>query len=124
MGLVIFHPEVAYRDCEMCKRFVFKENGEIDTFQGAPIERPRGTLPPCHYGADQCPKVSPDSGMSLNEKNALAYQHYRECRAIGSFPDDFIVRENAAVIREIEDQAGEIKQQKFLLNIMTAMRGA
>lgn len=39
----------------------------------------------------------------MTEQNWQAYEHYRECRAVGQFPDDPIVRRNAATIRQIED---------------------
>lgn len=126
MGLILNHPEVAFRSCEVCKRYLFDEKtGEMErnSVTNEPLERPKGTLPPCGYGPKECPKVSPDAGLELTDQNLLAYQHYRECRAVGRFPDDSIVRENAAAIREVEDQIGELREQRFLLNILTAGRG-
>jgi len=35
---------------------------------------------------------------------------YRECRAVGSFPADTIVRQNAAIIREVENAFAEAKK--------------
>ena len=74
--LVLLHPEVAFRDCEACKKYVFNhETGEVERndVTGEPMERPNGTFPPCHYGQKECPKVSPDSGMSLTPQNLQAF---------------------------------------------------
>jgi hypothetical protein len=32
-----------------------------------------------------------------------AYRHYRECRAVGRFPDDPLVRRCAALVRQFEE---------------------
>ena len=122
----MLHPEVAFRSCEVCQRFLFnEETGEMERnfVTNEPLERPKGTFPPCHYGPKECPKGSPEAGVELTQQNLQAYQHYRECRAVGRFPDDPVVRENAAVIRGIEDQANEINQQQFLTNILKIGRG-
>jgi hypothetical protein len=42
----------------------------------------------------------------LSGRNLRAYVHYRECRAVGRFPDDAIVRKNARLIRDAEEMAG------------------
>lgn len=41
----------------------------------------------------------------LSEQNWQAYTHYLECRAVGEFPNDPIVRRHARLIRQIEDAA-------------------
>ncbi|MGZ4988610.1 MAG: hypothetical protein ACXWBP_11225, partial [Limisphaerales bacterium] len=50
-----------------------------------------------------CPKGTPEEPRNLNPDNEACVQHYRECRAVGNFPDDSVVRRNAAAIREVED---------------------
>jgi hypothetical protein len=50
----------------------------------------------------------------LNDINREAYRHYSECRATGSFPDDPIVRRNAALIRAQEDQAAQHDATRLL----------
>ena len=87
------------------------------------MERPNGTFPPCHYGPKECPKGSPEAGKALSELNQWAYAHYLECRAIGSFPDDGIVRENAAIIRGVEDAVAKIEQKKNLVDLFQMTRG-
>ncbi len=54
-----------------------------------------------------CPKGTPEEPKSFTEQNLMAYQHYLECKATGSFPEDEIVRRNAGVIAFAEDAANE-----------------
>ena len=46
--------------------------------------------------------------------NELAYTHYLECKAVGSFPDDPIVRRNASLIRSVEDAVADGLTKEFL----------
>jgi len=61
----------------------------------------RHNLPPCRLSG--CPKGTPENSIELSQKNLQAWHHYQECRAVGNFPDDPIVRRNAALIKRIED---------------------
>lgn len=77
-----------------------------------PVVRPAGCLPPCESGAG-CAKGVPSGRKGCRElspKNWKAYQHYRECVAVGDFPRDATVRKNAAIIRLVEESAAEIKR--------------
>lgn len=119
MRLAIVHPEVAARDCKHCQKWLYDEKtGKVVERHGIPIERPKGTHPPCrlHIG---CPKGSPENSRALTSQNRRAYHHYLECRAVGQFPDDPIVRRNAALIRHVEES---IKEGK--LDILMARVGA
>ncbi len=124
MQLILLHPEVAYRSCEDCQKYVYNHQTgvreEWPKGSGKPVLRIRGQLPPCSEGPNACPKGSPDADVELNERNQRVYHHYLECRATGSFPDDPIVREHAAIIRSIEDQAQklEVRNNFFTLASM------
>lgn len=48
-----------------------------------------------------CPKGTPESPKTLSAENELCYEHFLECQAVGSFPDDSVVRRNAKVIIEV-----------------------
>lgn len=48
-----------------------------------------------------CPLGHKDHPCEIPQKHRLAYRHYRECRLLG-FPDDAIVRRNAAIFRQAE----------------------
>lgn len=125
MQLLLLHPEVAYRSCEDCKKFIYNhETGVREDWppgSGRPVPRPPGMLPPCSIGPKACAKISPEANVELNERNQRVYRHYLECRATGTFPDDPIVRENAAIIRSIEDAADRIETRNnfFTLAGMT-----
>lgn len=51
-----------------------------------------------------CPKGTPEQPLSLSLRNQRAYWHYQQCQATGQWPDDEIVRTNAAIIRQAERQ--------------------
>lgn len=87
---------------------MFKPNGEQEKDKaGNPIPRPKRTFPPCHYSPKGCPKGTPETSKELSEKNMRAYRHYLECKAVGDFPQDAIVRRNAGIIRVVEDSVRE-----------------
>ena len=65
-----------------------------------PVRRPAGHHPPCRYDSTPCPKGTPENPKSLSARNRKVLDHYRECEATGQFPNDAIVRQNAAIIRE------------------------
>lgn len=123
--LVLRHPEVAYRSCEHCQAWMYDhDSGEVVTDRnGKPQPRPKETKPPCGYPGrwkdddhpqgSRCPKVSPESNSDLTPENQMAYQHYLECRAVNQFPDDAIVRRNAATIRQIEELVERIDRDKM-----------
>ena len=49
----------------------------------------------------------------------MAYQHYKECKAVGQFPDDAVVRTNAGIISEIHEVTDKAEQY----NSMARMGG-
>ncbi len=85
-----------------------KPRREDGTFEMIPVLRLLSQPPPC----GTCPKIPKDApvkhwdhAVQLSDKNWRAYQYYLECRAVGQFPDDAIVRRNARIIRAIQDEA-------------------
>lgn len=107
MGLILSHPAVASRDCGDCLRHIYDQatGQRLSDRHGQPIPRPPGTFAPCRYvskGFEACAKGSPEASKELSARNRQAYLHYLECRAVGRFPDDAIVRRNAALIRHVE----------------------
>lgn len=87
------------------------ETGEQVLRNGKPVPRVPGVKLPCEMSEGQpddvraraCAKISPTSGIELNERNQQALEHYLRCRAVGKFPDDELVAEHAAIIRSIMD---------------------
>jgi hypothetical protein len=106
--LILAAPHVAFRDCMRCQQYVYDESTgqpfQHPSRSGRLVPRPPGAPPPCRIAGLGCPKGTPENPIGLNAINREAYRHYRECRATGNFPDDPIVRRNAAIIREQEDQ--------------------
>ncbi len=104
MYLILAHPAHAAIDCKQCQLFLHDKDFKPIIRGGQKIKRYKGSHAPCFYGADKCPKGNPLAGSDLTEKNTRAYLHYLECKAVGDFPDDAIVRRNAAAIRVAEDR--------------------
>lgn len=107
--LSILHPEIAFRDCDHCTQYVYdEETGEPIKRRGKLVERPPKTHPPCRYKNpetgrfDNCHKGTPENNKELTEQNFRAYEFYLECQAVNSFPEDPIVRRNAALIARAE----------------------
>lgn len=100
--LLLRHPKVAHRDCESCQKYDYnEETGELKRQkfgEQLPIVRHPRNLPPCRVKSEGCPKGTPEKPRSLNPRNLKAYYHYLQCKATGHWPDDGIVRENAAII--------------------------
>ena len=108
MRLILFHPEFD-RTCADCQKYLYDDDGLLvrrPARTGLPVLRPKGAATPCH----KCPKIPkgeaplPTNAQELSEKNRRAFGHYLQCRAVGRFPEDPIVRRNAVVIREVHDE--------------------
>lgn len=122
------HPEVAYRDCQICLEYEFEDNGQMT------LGRDRNPLPrlpmfpaPCRVKDGKgCPKGTPENPKSLSPENQLCFEHYKECQAVGQFPDDPVVRRNAAAIREVEEIIARGREFEFQSSLIqfVALRGA
>lgn len=106
VALLLSAPEIAFRNCDHCQMYVYDETTgrpyEHPPHSGLVIVRPPGTQPPCRIAGVGCPKGTPENPKGMNAANQAAWQFDRECRATGQYPDDPIVRRNAALIREVE----------------------
>ena len=90
--------------------------------------RPHNIRTPC----DRCPRTAhlplkdrqQENALDVTELTLQIYQHYRECRATGQFPNDGLVRYHAALIRGIEDAVArqEQEQQMMQLAAMASVR--
>lgn len=124
MRLLLTHPHLAARSCSDCRRWIYPDKpGEFAESPaeraGVKVVRLPMQLPPCSY----CPKQPsdvpersrrPETAVELSAKNWRAYHHYTECAAVGSFPDDPIVRRNAAIISRIEKDAAAVQQLQLI----------
>ncbi|MCH9775894.1 MAG: hypothetical protein K0U90_05610 [Planctomycetes bacterium] len=102
--MALFHSEVAFRDCQHCQKYLYDEEaGKVREHNEQLTELI--LPPPCRSG--KCAKGTPDNPKTLSLKNQQTYQHWKECKAVGQFPNDDIVRKHAAVIQELVDQSQE-----------------
>lgn len=120
---MLWHPWIANRDCGLCQKYFFNEDtGTVNVGRdGKPELRAdygEGNCPPPCRTENGCPKGTPEEPKSLNEHNQECYRHYCECRAVGQFPDDPVVRRNAAVIREIQDEYERTRGRSELKNLI------
>ncbi|QDU53542.1 hypothetical protein Pan110_59340 [Gimesia panareensis] len=122
MGLLLLHPDLYFRDCQHCLKYIYdEETGELQKFHGEPCKRvvPAPCCNPKHPKfPGSCPKRTAEKPKVLSSKNAKTYQHWKECKAVGQFPDDDIVRQNAAIIQEIVDSVAEHKQLEMMSMMM------
>lgn len=115
------------RSCADCAKWVYTDDGEVMKRPpkiGLPVLRPAGTPTPC----SRCPKIPASApaktreyAIELTDQNFQAWQHYLECRAIGRFPDDPIVRRNARILREVYDEYEKLPLTRLFH--LLAMRG-
>lgn len=102
--LRLLHPQVATRKCSDCKVWWYNhQTGKIQTRDGEFLRRPIDQVLPCQIG--ECAKGSPDGRLEWTEQNRLAAEHFVRCDAVGQFPNDPIVRRNAAILRKAMNDA-------------------
>lgn len=119
MILILDHPQVAYRDCAHCQAWMYDEDtGAVLKAPGTGLDiaRPKGVKTPCETSKG-CPKGTPENSNALSPKNWLAYQHYKRCKAVGRFPEDGIVEQNAGIISDAEQSVRD-RQQWQLIELM------
>jgi hypothetical protein len=104
------HPKLARHSCAYCQEWWFDPlTGETTMRRGQPIKRPLYAKKLCESPRG-CPKGTPEDSKDLSPKNVQALNHYMECRAVGKFPDDAIVRKNARIIA---NELSRAKQFQF-----------
>ena len=119
----MLHPQVAVRDCNHCKAWQYdEETGEVTKRGGQPVKRPDPSKTPCRLRGIGCPKGTPENPKSLYPKNQHAYQHYLECRAVGQFPDDPLVKKHAAIIHMVEDSVEKQHREITLIHLKAISR--
>ncbi|WP_397568530.1 hypothetical protein [Schlesneria sp. T3-172] len=128
MFLLRKYPRIARMNCQVCEKYVVNES----TWQleqgrdGQPVERLKhlgpSFLAACRDPARGCPKGTPELPNSLTAENQLCYQHYCECVSTGSFPDDPVVRRNAAVIQGVLDTVEKLREVERHNSLLKAVR--
>ena len=110
LELELTNPRLARRSCDECKKWWYSEQTGLVLLNGdgAKLERFGPTL--CQTTG--CAKGTPDQQKCLNKANKWAWRHFRDCDAVGQFPDDPIVRRNAAMIRQVMNTVANRKAVK------------
>jgi hypothetical protein len=105
---------VAGRSCSDCKAYLYDDRGEVMTRGGKPCPRPANAPTPCKT----CPKIPPgaeprpENAVELDEAGLDCWRFYKECKAVGEFPRDPLVRAAAGVFRAVEDAAERAGQSR------------
>lgn len=117
MSLILAHPEVARVSCADCQAWAYNDDWTRTKRLGRDVPRPPGSPTPC----GTCPKIpasaperTPEHAIELTTQNWQAYRHYLECRAVGQFPDDPIVRRTARVVRGVYDEIDRSNVERIL----------
>lgn len=124
MRLLLTSPKIAALSCADCQAFMTDENWDFVLRNDKRIPLAPGMKLKCW----KCPKIpsgmpaEPSSAQDLSDANLAAYRHYRECRAVGHFPDDPQVREDAALIMQVEESVQQSRQQ-FPVELLLAALG-
>lgn len=129
MRLLLLYPEVARRSCDDCRTWLYNDRGgefgermERKRGSGLYLRRPVNSPTPCF----ECPKIPPGfpihftSAVELTDQLRQAYQFYCECKAVGNFPDDPIVRLCASTIRRVEDSVAKQDSRRTTLAVIEA----
>lgn len=105
--LRVLFPEVAGRDCEHCKVYVYddKHGGVVTQRNGQPIRRSPRHKPPCMTPGESCPKGAPEASKDFTPQNWQAYFHFLRCEATHGFPNESRVQRNAGLIAYAREQA-------------------
>jgi len=127
------------RSCESCRAWLYRDDDETPAeFRGTvltrankPVPRPPYVPPPCF----KCPKVPRemrDERQSAGEEVTPAdaadpddlargvVEHYLECRAVGAFPRDPVVRRHARLIAPYYDAARDQPLRQLIALVAAA----
>lgn len=134
MRLYLLHPGWSARSCYVCNRWTHDPSGPNGD-AGAIYERGGKRWlkdKKCATQCADCPKIpatAPEKSAryaeQFDDRTWMAFQFYRECRAVKDWPQDPIVRWAAKIIRDVEDEVEERRRnesQATLQAILTLRR--
>jgi hypothetical protein len=118
---MIYHPEVATRSCEDCKKWLYNSDGTRSQRGGQDVLRVTPT--PCLTPAG-CPKKSPEEAKDyeLSEKNRTCFQFYLRSKGIdfknleGELAQDQIIQRNFSIINSILEKKKQEDLAKMIGN--------
>jgi len=123
---------VAALSCDDCCRWLVDEDWGF-TLRDPGRQRIRRVVLPGRLSTPcgRCPKLprdmalgerTPAAGRALgpSARSLRAIRHYLECKAVGRFPDDPIVRRNAWLLSEVERAFGQAERRQELQIVMAS----
>lgn len=124
--LYIEAPEIFYRDCDECKKYLHSERGIEKNSAGDLIERPESMPPRC----DLCKKRDKDTGYiweKFTPKNEYLFTVFRAAKAFGVLPraggiDNQIpeVLSTLLLLNDIFENAEDIRDKEFRIKLAQA----
>ena len=82
--LILTHPLLAMRTCEMCKTWWFDEDtGLVVQDERGPAKRPKHAVVACDSSIGCLKGHHSDPSSALNEKNERAWKHFLDYRHVG-----------------------------------------
>lgn len=136
MGLLLSHPEVAYRTCGSCRRWFYNlKTGELEKrWQTDPETGDRKLLPLARKPSDKlpcwnCPKCEDSTAKNpavgqqceLSERNWRALRFYFQQKAVGGRVDA-MARKNCGIIEWLLGQHRSL-QWRMLIELLKARAG-
>jgi hypothetical protein len=131
-----------HRTCRECISFQWSDAGvegiirkppSRKTYRSLQVLRDVGATPtprimmgklPCH----ECPKIPENApakfvyfATEVTDQSLETIQHFEECAAVQSFPDDPLVRRNAAIIRRVREECNRAERTKGVAYLMTVL---
>jgi hypothetical protein len=119
---MLLFPLVAYRDCEACRLYQHtEETGEILMERsGNKALRDKLTPVPCETDRG-CPKGH-WSNPVCTDQHMQTYAHFKRCQAVGRFPHDPIVEQNAGIISMQEERVRKQQEQDKYYTLLQALQ--
>lgn len=130
---------MAALSCDDCCRWLVNEDWTFATRNGSegPVRQSRLPLPAALGGGvvtpcGRCPKIPREVGVAgrhpasgrrygPSERSLRVIRHYLQCRAVGRFPEDSLVRRNAWLLSEVERAFGDAQRRREVQTILTAV---
>lgn len=107
MCLMLEHPRLAIRPCELCKQWWFDEDtGLITNIGNQNVRRPAHAPTACQTDRG-CRKGTPENPTSFNARNQKAFEHWMQWRFVGCpDPNDSIIRRNWMWFESLKENHG------------------
>ena len=108
LKIITEHPEVAFRSCESCRKYIYDDKGEITLWRGEKALR-NGAKVPCDT-AKGCPKGHYDDPVELSQQNQRFYAYHSEVKILGGVPENERFRWVTRRLGLVEDMKESMKQ--------------